>query len=378
MTASRIEAVSSCRFSYFMQYGLKAKPRKVARFGAPEIGTFVHYVVEHAVRELCSDPEGNPDAITVKYVNLYWQEELPPMWRTARFQAIYDQAGKLACRIVRNVWDEICAGDFRPVCFELDFSKNGDLPPLLLEEAGATLTVKGKIDRVDGYIRGNTLYLKVLDYKTGIKTFHLSDVLYGLNLQMFLYLLMLEQGDREKLKQLTGAESVTDFEPCAALYIPAKRPFLSVDPGEGETAIREKMDKELRRIGIVRGDGDLLEAMEHGSAFRFLPVTMKKDGGFSATSSVASAQQMGRLIRKTERILRRIASQVSHGDVEANPYRVGRDDTSCRFCDYKDACHFDPTMKKDKYRFLPFRSPAKVHEILEREELDGGERRDDR
>lgn len=374
MTASRIETVSTCRFSYFMQYGLKAKPRRVARFGAPEIGTFVHYVVEHAVRELCGDPEGSPEAITVKYVNLYWREELPAAWRTARFQAIYDQAGRMACRIVRNVWEEISAGDFRPVCFELDFSQNGDLPPLLLQEDGAVLTVNGKIDRVDGFIRGDTLYLKVLDYKTGIKTFHLSDVLYGLNLQMFLYLLMLEKGDREKLKALTGAESVSVFEPCAALYIPAKSPFLPGDPREGEAAIQSKMDKELRRIGIVRGDGDLLEAMEHGGAFRFLPVSVKKDGSFSAASSVASAEQMGRLIRKTESILRRIASQISRGDVEANPYRVGYDQTSCRFCDYKDACHFDPTMKKDKFRFLPVRSPAKVHEILEQEEHDSAER----
>ena len=61
-------------------------------------------------------------------------------------------------------------------------------------------------------------------------------------------------------------------------------------------------------------------------------------------------------------------SRIAEGDIEATPYRTGRDDSPCRFCDFKDACHFDPTMKKDKLRFLPVESPARVHEILEEEE----------
>ena len=115
-------------------------------------------------------------------------------------------------------------------------------------------------------------------------------------------------------------------------------------------------------------DGDLLETMEHGGTFRFLPVERRKQGGFTATSCVASAAQMGRLLRKTETTLRRIARDIAGGDIEATPYRTGRDDTPCRFCDFREACHFDPTLKKDKLRFLPVESPARVHEILEQEE----------
>ena len=50
MSASRMDKYKSCHFSYFMQYGLKARPRKPAGFQAPEYGTFVHYVLEHALR----------------------------------------------------------------------------------------------------------------------------------------------------------------------------------------------------------------------------------------------------------------------------------------------------------------------------------------
>ena len=367
LTATRMDRVSACRMSHFLQYGLKLQPRREARFGAPEIGTFLHYVVENTIPELCANPDSKPEAVAAKHVNDYLEKYLPKGQQEARWQALFRQAGRMACRVVKNVWEEILAGDFRPVCFELDFSKNGHLPPLELQEGSITLTVGGKIDRVDGYVRGDTLYLKVVDYKTGTKQFHLSDLLYGLNLQMFLYLMMLQQADLHRVLSVTG-QTALRLEPAGALYIPAKDPFVSAQPGQTEADVQKALDKELRRIGLVLEDGDLLEAMEGGGTFRFLPVERKKDGGFTAASCVATAAQMGRLLRKTEDSLRQIARQIAGGDIEATPYRTGRDDTPCRFCDFKEACHFDPTLHKDNLRFLPVESPARVHEILKEEE----------
>ena len=159
------------------------------------------------------------------------------------------------------------------------------LPPLTLQEGGVMLSVSGKIDRVDGYIRGNTLYLKVVDYKTGKKEFRLSDVLYGLNLQMFLYLMMLKQSGPAALDSFSGCGGVQRTEPCGALYVPAKTPYLFREPGETDEKFQSRLDQELRRIGLVRDDGDLLEAMEHGGRFRFLPVSLKKDGSWARRCS---------------------------------------------------------------------------------------------
>ena len=50
MSASRMDKYKSCHFSYFLQYGLKARPRKPAGFQAPEYGTFVHTVLERVFR----------------------------------------------------------------------------------------------------------------------------------------------------------------------------------------------------------------------------------------------------------------------------------------------------------------------------------------
>ena len=220
---------------------------------------------------------------------------------------------------------------------------------------------------MDGYLRGNTLYLKVVDYKTGKKEFRLSDVLSGLNLQMFLYLMMLKQSGPAALERLAGGRAQR-IEPCGALYVPAKTPYLFREADETDEQFQSRLDQELRRIGLVRDDGDLLEAMEHGGRFRFLPVSLKKDGSFTEASSQVSALQLNSLLHKTEETLRRIARQISAGDIEADPYRISWKDSVCRFCDFREACHFDTTMEKDCLRYLPKLKDKEVRELLEKEE----------
>ena len=380
MTASRLERVSSCHFSYFMEYGLRAKPRQEAKFGAPQVGSFVHDVLEHAIRDLCRDPEQKPEALVANHVNRYLREALQGREDSARFRATYDRIGRNILEILRNVWDEICSGDFKPACFELDFSRDGDLPPLELQTGDVTLRLGGKIDRVDAFLRDDTLYLKVVDYKTGVKEFHLSDLLYGLNLQMFLYLLMLQHSDPAQVRRVLNLLEDVQFDrivPAAALYIPTKAPFVSGARGDTAAELQKKLDKELRRKGILRSDDAIPEALEHavGGEYRFLPVHVNKNGQFDAKSAVANAAQMGRLLRRTEAVLQEIGTSLAGGDVEATPYRKGFDFTACQWCDYRAACHFDTTMKKDTYRVNPTLDNAEVHEKLEADELqqEGGE-----
>lgn len=51
----------------------------------------------------------------------------------------------------------------------------------------------GKIDRVDTYEKDGTTYFRIVDYKTGRKDFSYTDLLYGKDLQMLLYLFALQE-----------------------------------------------------------------------------------------------------------------------------------------------------------------------------------------
>ena len=372
MTASRVERIAACRFSYFMQYGLRTKARREARFGAPEIGSFVHGVVEQAIARLCRQPEADIATVTREAAREYLDTELRGKALTARLEGIFQSLDPSVVAIVGNVWDEICAGDFRPLWFELDFSAEGDLPPLTIEtDSGLTAAVRGKIDRVDGWVSGDRLYLKVVDYKTGRKDFRLSDLYHGLNLQMFLYLSMLKGAGTgllsAKAEEILG-KSAAAAAPGAALYIPAKAPWADVEMNTDADTIRRTIDKKLERVGIVSSEPQVLEALEHAAEqrFRFLPVAFTAKG-LDTRSSAANEAQFGALLRRTEDTLAKLAGAIGGGDIEANPYRRGWGETACAWCEYRPACHFDLSVKGDRYRFLPKMDDSEVYEKLNEE-----------
>lgn len=374
MTASRAEKIASCRFSYFMEYGLAARERKRAQFGAPETGTFLHYVVEHAIQLLTQSPEMAPKAAADRAVEQFLQQQSPGLLEeSARLQALFRRARKMAEAVVEDVWQELQASQFKPISFEMAFGDGQENPALEIKGNGLTISLSGKMDRLDGYIKDGVLYVKVTDYKTGQKSFHLSDLLYGVNMQMFIYLLMARWGQDAVMqaahRQLEG--QAEQMKMAGVLYIPARTPYVQGDYDTGEQDSRKKLHKELRRIGIVLDEPAVMQAMEQPGpeGYRFLPVTLRKDGSISAAHSlVTGGEGFERLTRGVDRQLRRIAQQISQGDIEAQPLTTGPDWSACDWCPYRDACHFDETMKKDRRKKIKALSDEQTFAQLRQEE----------
>jgi ATP-dependent helicase/nuclease subunit B len=196
----------------------------------------------------------------------------------------------------------------------------------------ASLTVNGKVDRVDGWVKDGKLYLRVVDYKSGKKAFDLSDVRHGLNIQMLLYLFALEREG----KALFSEEIV----PAGVLYLPARDVLIHAPRGIDNTKLRSEMDKELRRSGMVLDKPEVLNAMEHGvlDGPRFLPIALDKEG--SITKGVATAEELGKLGRYVDKLLERIAREMRSGNIDADPCGRGENDNVCMYCEFASACHF--------------------------------------
>ncbi len=368
LSASRVEKLASCRFAFFCQYGLKAKPHAPAGFEPPEVGTFLHYVLENVARsagerggfKAVTDEE--LEALTDQYVEQYVHEELNDFQeKSSRFVYLFRRLRENVRRVVKDMADELRLSDFTPLDFELNFAEARDIPPIELGEDGEALTLSGIADRVDGWLHEGKLYLRVVDYKTGRKEFSLSEVLDGMNLQMLLYLFTLSDGGKTRY----GHEIV----PAGVMYIPARSPMLSSDGRMDADEIRTERGKELRRSGLLLDDESVKEAWEHGNEKRYIPIKFRWNKPTADT--LASLERLGLLDRHIRRQLRDMARQLRAGSIAADPYYRSQTDNACLHCDYRDACQFAEGRGGEKSRFMPKYSPEEVWALMEEGEEHG-------
>ena len=371
MSASRMDKYKSCHFSYFMQYGLKAEARKAAGFQAPEYGTFVHYVLEHVLRA-CRERGGVKEvsqealrALAQEAVERYVTEELGGLEQeTARFQYLFRRLLKSVFAVVDNVVEELRASRFQPISFELGFGTGKDLPPVELTVDGVTVSISGFVDRVDGWEHEGRLYLRVVDYKTGRKSFDLTDIWNGMGLQMLLYLFTLEREGKELYKR--------EIVPAGVLYLPARDAVVAGSRAMTEEERRRKVDAELRRKGIVLDDPEVLSAMEElgEGGPRFLPVRVNRAGALTGEALV-SAERLGKLARHTGRILEEIGRELAAGNIAADPFWRGPEHNACQWCDYAEACHFEEGRGGDCRRWLPSVTGEEFWQAVAKEQEPG-------
>ncbi len=361
LSASRIDMYYSCRFAYFLRYGLRAAPRREAALDAPESGTFMHFILERSVREIEARggfgnvPEAEVRALTRDFVEEYALRRLGGIEnKPGRFKYLFGRLAEAAEKVVLNMCEELRDSDFRPLDFELRFSPDGELPPVEVRDGEAAASVMGIVDRVDGYVKDGKLYLRVVDYKTGKKALNLGDIWYGIGLQMLIYLFALEREGSERYGR--------SIVPAGVLYAPARDEIVRSDRDlEGEELEKERR-KLLKYSGLILADPEIIEAMDHGHRGK-LPVQVTSSGDIKG--SAADAERLGKLARTVDRLITEMVRSLKDGSVAANPYYRGLLDTACARCRYFEACRFTDGHSGERFRRLSNLKASEFWDLVE-------------
>lgn len=338
LTASRLDQLGNCPLSFFLNYGLKAKARKAATFDAAEFGTFIHFILEQTVKTLAEkdeiaplDREESAKMVQAQLVS-YAESRMGQEDQTSRQEYLFLRNGEEAAILLEEVSWELSNSDFHPAAFELQFGGKGDLPPLGVRGKLGEGRLSGFVDRADLWQNGEDAYLRIIDYKSGTKTFDYTELFGGVGMQMLLYLFALKDG---------GVPGVSEHPvPAGVLYMSAKRPFVSGDGSEGEV-------KATKRSGLILGEEPVLKAMEHGEKFEFMPVQKTKSG---LGDNAVSRQQFGMLEDFVEKRMGEAVDRILSGDFSAQPFYRGRSHDPCSYCDYSEVCQKDPAFRREHYQ----------------------------
>lgn len=347
LSASRVDHFAKCRLSYFLNYGLKAKERKLSGFDATNYGTFVHYVLEQLGKKL-RDEGGFQNttaehvaALTQQYIDEYIRQNLPDLAdRPERFNYLFERNLNEVREVAQELFREMQTTDFTPEGFEVRFAEDGELDAISIVGKHASARLEGAVDRVDVFRAGQVTYLRVVDYKTGKKDFNLTDILNGVGLQMLIYLFALEQGGQALYGQHLKGSGV--------LYFPARMEMKRTTGNPSSKDIEDARNSLRRRKGLLLDDPIVLSAMEQADKTVFMPFSVRKDG--TTSGSVASYEQFTALRKYLFGALERMTDEIASGTLTPNPYWRTESDNACFFCPYQSICHVKADAVKKKLR----------------------------
>jgi ATP-dependent helicase/nuclease subunit B len=217
--------------------------------------------------------------------------------------------------------------DPRPMTISLDVADDEDACSLLpTRQNGQNKAVKlllgGRIDRVDMYRAedGETVYVRVVDYKSSKHDFTVRSITEDMNIQLLLYLFTLCSPENRALFAAENGTLPTRVLPASAVYM---------SPDESDRG------GQLLpcRTGIVLEDPEILVAANSDDTQTFLPsVRRGKDGGFTG-KGLCTPAYMAELETILHDAIRNTAAAMYSGCANRTP-----SDDACKFCRMKASC----------------------------------------
>lgn len=351
LSSSKVDTYYNCPFRYFCKYGLHVSPLKKADVDKTEMGTIVHAVLETLVpvyqgegfdtitpERIKEDVERTAQEIVERDLGGFAD-------KSARFIQSVERTKRMSAEVLQHLVSELAQSEFEPREYELNIgNEEGNFPPMQLTlKDGSVVSIDGKIDRVDVFEQGDVTYIRVVDYKTGVKEFKLNDVMNGINLQMLLYLFTLCESD----------EKYTNPRPAGVLYMPAGVTKFQAQPTPDE--LQKAKNKKLKMDGLVLDDVDVLRKMDKQLG-TYLPASVKKQKKasdpieFYDNSSISSEEGFRLLSRRSKELLVQMATNLHEGNIEARP---AEPEKPCRYCEYYAVCGFDRYGEPRPFDYLP-------------------------
>jgi ATP-dependent helicase/nuclease subunit B len=356
-SVTKLGSFAACPYQHFSRYVLRLEPRERLELEPMDVGTFYHKVLEgmfgqvnkcghdwgdlsdEELVSLCDEQVERILATDTQLINF--------MRRRAHHRYIIQSAQEVIRGFMPALAQLSRAGVFKQQAAELKFDftiKRGQTP---------FIQFSGKIDRLDtAEIDGQQVGV-VFDYKSGVKRVDFAKILYGLDLQLPVYLLAIGRVHNETTDfaehtdkgLLTGSEN--SQKRCLTPLISVGAFFVSIQ-GESKSKSLVELGQNAPTINKAKGlfDGGFFDALDRQAAggwSRYYNFFVNKDGDPYSNYRISGALKPGdfaALLSFAEHRVVKLAAELSGGKIDITPYRLGTT-SPCSWCDFRAVCRFD-------------------------------------
>ena len=344
-SASKAETYAKCPFLFFCRYGMGAQPVTASALDVRVNGLVVHYVLEVLLGahgsgglQALSEPELRAQiaAAVADYVRDYMggEENLP-----AYILRSLKKTENVIYEIVLRMRNELDTCSFVTVDTELQIGgRDAPIPAYTLSlPDGGSIRIGGSVDRVDLMRTPEQNYVRVIDYKTGGKEFRLSDVFYGLNMQMLLYLFAICEN---------GGDYYGPLLPAGVLYVPANNSGKTLGRRDPPEAVLRQKLKNGRMNGVILENETVVKGMESAARGVYINAEIKDDGSMKGV--LLSLEEFRLLHQRVDALLRDTGMRLHRGELPALPVDDGSGRSVCDYCDYAAVCLKESDCEKRK------------------------------
>lgn len=363
ISPSRLETYSKCPFMYYCRYGMKAQNTEPASFDARINGLLVHKVFEELLGTYTKEElthlsyEERKQKID-EAADEYIKENMGSTLSTDILRQL-DRQKRVLLDIFNRLIEEFTNSSFEVSDVELEIKYDGEVEPYSVKDGDIAVTLHGTVDRVDVFKDGDICYFRVIDYKTGLKKFKLSDVFDGLNMQMLVYLVAIWAGRKGKY---------SGYLPAGLLYVPARTGGVNVGREATAEDIKLQKLKNGTMSGIILKNESVLRGMERGGEGIFIPQKATEKG---LVGDMYTMDDMERIKKKLEKVILSEAKNISEGVIPISPVNSGDYEATCDYCSFADVCRRESDGQCRSPLNMAFDKVIK--ELKEDEESEGGE-----
>ena len=369
-SVSRLENYVRCPFSFFINYNLKVKERKIYQISNLDIGEVFHSILESFTNMIV---EENLDikTLTKDEINNYVDScinstisnlEKDVFFSNMRYKYILERVARISKKSIWALCQHIKAGTFSLYGSEVEFSSKSPLTGIVVEiDESRKFVFTGRIDRIDVMSANGNKYVKIIDYKSSAKKFDATDIYYGMQLQLMLYLdSILKSGE----KYFNIDRTKGKLMPGGVFYFKIDDPMISISNKLDKDDLKERFLKNFKMSGLVLEDDEVIKAMDENMKQNSLiiPVSKNKDGAYSSRSdSLANEETFENIMKFTTKKVKEIGASLMDGEISPFPYKKGNAN-ACMYCNYESICSFEPKNGVD-YMYNVFQGKKRISDL---------------
>lgn len=379
LSVSQLERYYLDPFSHFLNDGLRLKERALLEFTPLESGSFYHDVLDTLFKYFFDNQlkiqqmnhverQEHVDRVLAK---IFMKPQYRILSQSSRMTFTRFLLEEMMQSMSRNLQHQARNSPLRPLKTEVSFGPMGDTKDLLgLKYAltnGQTLTLRGKIDRIDQMEIDQQTYLSVVDYKSSDQGIDFEKILEGLSLQLLTYLRVALTYSKEKL--------ALDAKPAGAFYNVIKNPYVDLSKAQTDEELAAQWLKKFQMDGFILDEDDvkfaLTEGMEKSTTSDVFQLKLDKNGAVKESyhtkkDRLVTLEELSQLMAWTERKIIEAGKNILSGDIRLVPYddpHLYRRTPSVSGA-FQTISQFDALLPNNRYRQLNKMTKEQAFEII--------------